>query len=114
MSLRPKGTSHGRPRDVFVPAGLIEMRTDENAKFFYNTTMKKGAKHEFIEAAHLPRKRPDYNTIQHYFQIDGNKEANEAHHPATPEDHNRSIFLDSLDVILSSIKTIYNQPSFDR
>jgi hypothetical protein len=93
---------------------LKGMRTDEAAKLFYNAIVKKETKHEFIESAHLPRKRkrPNYKTVQQHFQIDGYKEGTEAHHPATPEDHYRSIYLDSLDVITSSIKTRFEQPSF--
>jgi hypothetical protein len=90
------------------------MRNDDAAKLFYDTIVKKATRHEFIESALLPRKRkiPNYKTIQQHFQIDGYKQGTEAHHPDTPEDHYRSIYLDSLDVITSSIKTRFEQPSF--
>jgi len=83
--------------------------------FFYDTTVKKATKHESIESAVLPRKRkrPNYKTIQQHFQIDGYKQGTEAHHSATPEDYYHSIYFDSLDIITSSIKTRFEQPSFE-
>ena len=94
---------------------LKGVRTDEAAKLFYVTVVKKATKHEFIEPAVLPRKkkRPNHKTIQQHFQIDGYKQGTEAHHSATPEDHYHSIYLNSLDVITSSIKTRFEQPSFE-
>ena len=94
---------------------LKGMRNDDAAKLFYNTIMKKATRYQFIESALLPRKRkrPNYKTIQQHFQIDGYKEGTEAHHPATPEDHYRCIYFDVLDVITSSIKTRFDQPSFE-
>ena len=83
---------------------LKGVRTDEAAKLFYDTVVKKATKHEFIESAVLPRKRkrPNYKTIQQHFQIDGYKQGTETHHSATPEDHYHSIYFDSLDAIISS------------
>jgi len=43
-----------RSADLTLQA-LKGMRTDEAAKLFYDTTVKKATKHEFIESAVLPR-----------------------------------------------------------
>ena len=74
---------------------LHGMRTDEAANLFYETTVKKASKHEFIESPALPRKRkrPDYKTIEQHFQVDGYHYNAEAHHPATPKDHFHSNIL---------------------
>ena len=93
---------------------LKGMRTDEAAKLIYDTVVNKATKHEFIESAVLPRKskRLNWKTIQQHYQIDGYKQGTEAHHSVTPEDHYHSIYFNSLDVIASSIKTRFEQPSF--
>ena len=90
------------------------MRTDEAANLFYETSVKKASKHEFIESPALPRKRkrPDYKTMEQHFQVDGYHYNAEAHHPATPKDHFRSIYFESLDIISTSIKARFEQPSF--
>jgi len=41
------------------------MRTDEAAKLFYDTTVKKATKYESIESAVLPRKGKDQTTKQY-------------------------------------------------
>ena len=76
---------------------LKGMRTEEAIKLFYDTVAKK-AQSMSLSSAVLPRKRkiPNYKTIHQNFQIDRYKESIEAHHSATPEDHYRSIYFDSL------------------
>ena len=105
----------GQRRADLTLQALKGMRTDDAAKLFYDTVVKKATKHEFIESAVLPRKRkrPNYKTIHQHFQIDGYKQGTKAHHSDTPEDHYRSIYFDSLDIITSSIKTRFEQPSFE-
>ena len=56
---------------------------------------KKASKYEFIESPVLPRKRkrPNYKTIEHHFQIEGYHYNAEAHHPSTPGEQYRYIYI---------------------
>lgn len=91
------------------------MRTDANAKLFFDTISKKAADHTFLNKPELPRKRkrPNYRSIIEYMQIEGYTDNDDnAHHPKTPEDYFREHYFDSLDLIISSIKDRFNQPAF--
>ena len=93
---------------------LKQMRTDESAKLFFDTTVKKASKYEFIESPVLPRKRkrPNYKTIEHHFQIEDYHYNAEANHPSTPGETYRSIYFEAIDIITLSIKSRFEQPSF--
>jgi len=58
------------------------------------------------------RKRPNYRTIEQHFQVEGYHESSDGHHPATPEDNYRSIYFEAIDILTSSIKSRFDQPSF--
>ena len=77
------------------------MRTNEAAKLFYDTTVKKETRDKFIKKPVLPRKRkrPDYKRIEMHFQTDGFGKGSKAHHPTTPEDYYCPIYFDALDII---------------
>ena len=77
------------------------MRTDESANLFYDTTLKKASKHNFINAPALSRKRklPNYRAIEQHFQVEGYDYSAEGHHPVTPEDYYRSIYFESIDIL---------------
>jgi len=90
------------------------MRIDESAKLFFDATVKKALKYNFVNAPVLSRKRkqPNYRTIEQHFQVEGHHESGEAHHPATPEDYYQSIYFEAIDILNSSIKSRFDQPSF--
>ena len=46
----------------------------------------------------------------HY--LEGYKSRSEAHHPITPRDHSRKQFYQAIDVLISSVRDRFNQPSF--
>ena len=76
--------------------------------------MKKASKFGFINEPVLSRKRenPNYITSDKHFVIKGNTSKREAYYPTTPKEHYRSIYFDILDIMISSIKTLFEQPSF--
>ena len=90
------------------------MRTDENAALFFNTTVKKASNHSFITKPTLPRKRrrPNYKSILNYMQLDGYDNVENAHHPANAEDYYKQQYFEVLDLVISSIKERFEQPTF--
>ena len=90
------------------------MRTDEAAKMFYDSVIKKASKHTFIEAPVLSRKRkrPNYRALINYFHVDGHDYGGEAHNPVSVEYEYRAVYFEALDIITAAIKTRFEQPSF--
>jgi len=90
------------------------MRTDESAALFFSTTVKKASNHSFITKPSLPRKRkrPSYKSIVDYMQVDGYDDVDNAYHPATVEEYYKQQYFEALDLIISSIKERFEQPTF--
>ena len=91
------------------------MRTDENAKLFFDTTVKKALDQSFIAKPALPRKRkrPNYQSILSYMQVDGyNNDDNNAYHSTTAEEYYKQQYFEAMDLIISSIKDRFDQPIF--
>ena len=100
-------------------AGLIvknyqKMRSDEEAELFFKTTSKKALDHSFINKDALPhkRKRPNYGSLDNYFQVEGYTNSANTYHPTTPEKYFRQQYFENLDLIISSIKDRFNEPAF--
>ena len=76
--------------------------------------MKKSRDHSFIDEPKLPRKRkrPNYRSIVDHMQIDGYTATCDAYHPDSIEDYYKQQYLETLDLIVSSIKDRFDQPSF--
>ena len=82
------------------------MRSNEEAELlFFKTVSKKAA---------LPhkRKRPNYGSLDNYFQVEGYSNSANTYHPTTPEQYFRQQYFENLDLIISSIKDRFNQPAF--
>ena len=91
-----------------------KMRSDEDAELFFKTILKKALGYPFINNAALPRKRkrPNYGSLDNYFQVEGYSNSANTYHPTTPEQYFRQQYFENLDLIISSIKDRFNQPAF--
>ena len=75
---------------------------------------KKALDYPFINKAALLRniKRPNYESLDNYFQVEGYSDSANTYHPTTPEQYFRQQYFKNLDFIISSIKDHFNQPAF--
>ena len=76
---------------------------------FFGAILIKAANHPQIEHSTLPRKRkrPNYSILNY---VEGHPSA-EGHHPATVEDHYRSLYYNVVDSIVQALMTRFDQPS---
>ena len=90
---------------------ISDLRNSESFDALYDLCLKEIQKIEFVEEPVLKRKRkePKYSLL-HY--LEGNKSESEAHHPTTPRDHYRKQFYQAFDVLISSVRDRFDQPSF--
>ena len=90
---------------------ISDLRNSESFDALYDLCLKEIQKIEFIEEPVLKRKRkePKYSLL-HY--LEGNESRSEAHHPTTPRDHYRKQFYQAFDVLISSVRDRFDQPSF--
>ena len=88
-----------------------KMRSDEEAELFFKTVSKKALDYPFINKAALPRKRkrPNYGSLDNYFQVEGYSNSANTYHPTTPEQYFRQQYFENLDLIISSIKDRFFQ-----
>ena len=91
-----------------------KMRSDEGAKLFFETVSKKALSYPFIKKPALPRKgkRPNYGTLDKFFQVEGCSNNENSYHASTPEEYFRQQYFENLDLIISSVKDRFNQPAF--
>ena len=57
------------------------------------------------------RKRPNYGSLNNYFQVEGYSNSANTYHPTTPEQYFRQQYFENLDLVIS-IKDRLNQPAF--
>ena len=90
------------------------MQSDEEVELFFKTVSKKALDYPFVNKAASPRKRkrPNYGSLDNYFQVDGYSNNSNTYHPTTPEQYFRQQYFKNLDFIISSIKDHFNQPAF--
>ena len=89
------------------------MRNDESFALFYETTVRKAEKHDFIKEPSLarkPRKEPNYSILQY---LDGNASgvANCTH--ATAQDHFRRIYFEAIDCMILALSERFSKPCID-
>ena len=91
-----------------------KMRSDEEPELFFKTVSKKALDYPFINKAALPRKRkrPNYGSLDSYFQAEGCNNSANTYHPTTPGQYFRQQYFENLGLIISSIKDHFNQPAF--
>ena len=70
-------------------------------------------RHKFIVPSELPKNsRPNYKSIETYFQAGGLSDDSEAHRPSSVEEHYLIIYFEALHVIISVIENRFDQPCF--
>ena len=82
---------------------------------FFECLISKASKYEFINDPVLNRKRehPNYKSLVNYFQVDGQWSKAASHHPVSPKEDFRVEYFEALDLWIVSIKTRFDQPSFN-
>ena len=90
---------------------ISNLRNSESFDALYNLCLRKIQNVKFAEEPVLKRKRkePKYSLL-HY--LEGYENRSEAHHPTTPRDHYRNQFYQAIDVLISSVRDRFDQPSF--
>lgn len=91
---------------------LQGMRNDRDYDLFYSSVTKAATSVSDISnpAAPRKRKRPRYNILQF---VEGNpRPSGEAYYPETAHAHFKAIYMEAIDVIVSSVKDRFNQPAF--
>ena len=80
-----------------------KMRSDEEAEIFFKTVSKKALDYPLISKAALlrKRKRPNYGSLDNYFQVEGYSNSLNAYHPTTPEQYVRQQYFEKLNLIIS-------------
>ena len=70
-----------------------------------------GGKIDQIDSPSLPRKRkkPKYSILN---CLDGCESSHESYHPESPSDHYKQIYIEALDIIISSIKDRFDEPGY--
>ena len=91
-----------------------EMRSDEETELFFKTVSKKALDYPTMNKAALPckRKRPNYGSLDNYFQVEGYSNSANAYHPTTQEQYFSQQYFENLNLIKSSMKYRFNQPTF--
>ena len=91
-----------------------DMRTKEAADLFYKYVVGNASSHKSIAQPMLPRKRkrPNYQSLVNFFQVDGYENNGEEHYSRSPEEFYSVIYFEALDLITTSIKSRFDQPSF--
>ena len=91
-----------------------KIRSGEEAELFFQTVSKKAIDYPFINKAALSRKRkrPNYGSLDDYFQVEGYSNSANTYHPTPPEQYFRQQNFENLDLIVSLIKDRFNQPAF--
>ena len=67
--------------------------------------------HQFVNPPTLKRKRRalSYSILQF---VEGSYQSEEPHHPSSPKENYRTIYYETLDCLINSLKERFTQPSF--
>ena len=89
------------------------MRNIDSADCFFETVKQKAANHNFINKPILPRKRksPNYKSLNENI-VEGQSSKYQPYFPWSSKVHYRAIFFEVLDLIINSIQSRFDQPSF--
>ena len=90
------------------------MWSDEEAELIFKTVLRKAPDYPFINKAALlrKRKRSNYGSLDNYFQIEGCSNSANTYHVTTLEQFFWQKYFENLDLIIKSIKDLFNQPAF--
>ena len=90
------------------------MRNIDSADCFFETVKQKAVNHTFINEPILPRKRkcPNYKSLNDFFIVEGQSTKAQPYFPSSSKEHYREIFFEVLYLIIDSIQSRFDQPSF--
>ena len=90
---------------------ISNLHNSESFDALYDLCLREIQSINFVEEPVLKRKRkePKYSLL-HY--LEGYESRSEAHYPTTPRDHYRKQFYQAIDVLISSVRDRFDQPSF--
>ena len=90
---------------------ISNLRNSESFDALYDLCLREIPNIKFVEQPVLKRKRkePKYSLL-HY--LEGYESRSEAHHPTIPCDDYRKQFYQAIDVLISSVRDHFDQPSF--
>ena len=90
------------------------MRNIDSADCFFETAQQKAANHNFINESILPRKRksPNYKSLNRFFIVKGQSSKAQRYFPSSLKEHYRAILFEVLDLIINSIQSRFDKPSF--
>ena len=85
--------------------------------FFKKSDTNSGSNVESVnnpDDAILPRKRksPNYKSLNDFFIVEGQSSKAQPYFPSSSKEHYRAIFFEVLDLIINSIQSRFDQPSF--
>ena len=85
-----------------------------SADCFFETVKQKAANHNFICEPILPRKRKstNYKSLNDFFIVEAQSSKAQPYVPSSSKEHYRAIFFEVLDLIINSIQSRFDQPSF--
>ena len=91
------------------------MRNIDSTDCFFETVKHKAANHNFICEPILPRKRksPNYKSLNDFFIVEGQSSKAQPYFSSPSKEHYRAIFFEVLDLIVNSIRSRFDQPSFN-
>ena len=89
---------------------ISNLRNSESFDALYDSCLREIQNIKFVEEPVLKRKRKEHKySLLHY--LEGYESRSEAHHPTTPRDHYRKQFYQPIDVLISSVRDLFDQPS---
>ena len=90
------------------------MRNIDSANCFIKTVKQKAANHNFINEPLPPRKRksPNYKSLNDFFIVEGQSSNTQPYFPPSSKERYRAIFFEVLDLIINSVQSRFDQPSF--
>ena len=90
---------------------ISNLRNSKSFDALYDLCLREIQNIKFVEVPVLKRKRKELKySLLHY--LEGYESRSEAHHPTTPHDHYRKQFYQAIDVLISSVRDHFDQPSF--
>ena len=84
------------------------MRSDKEAELFLETVSKKALDYPFINKTALPRerKRPNYGSLDNYFQVDGYSNNVNTYHPLLRNNTSGNNILKTLTLSYHQLKIV--------
>ena len=85
-----------------------KIRSDEEAEIFFKTVSKKALDYPFINKTALlhKRKRPNYGSLDNYFQVEGYSNNANTYHPTTPEEYFRQQCFETSTLSYHQLKIV--------